>query len=211
LPKNLDWSSICIACYRLFAKYLGKDDSATKCKAMEAFGGLFLSQPRLVLHLDKMGLIDDVMSNEAVLPLQLESLDCWKKILMVSTLCSVCFVLFRLFRQISYPNTFRLLSQSEEQRIDGGEARAKMDSDGTITVSKKISGDQDGDATLFGGVLTNHSERLFEMTQSTVPQLRLSSLELVGLLLRQGLVRECFVINIMTFDHQSHVLQLIDR
>lgn len=63
-----------------------------------------------------------------------------------------------------------------------------MDSDGKITVCKKISGDQDGDATLFGGVLTNHAERLFEMTHSIYPNLRFSALELLGLLLRQGLV-----------------------
>ena len=63
-----------------------------------------------------------------------------------------------------------------------------MDGDGNITVSKKISGDQDGDATLFGGVLTNHSQRLFEMMHSKSPNLRFSSLELLGLLLRQGLV-----------------------
>lgn len=82
-PKNLNWSNISIACYRIFAKFLSKSDSATKCKAMEAFGGLFLAQPRLVLHLDKIGLVSDVMSEKAVLPLQLESLDCWKKILVV--------------------------------------------------------------------------------------------------------------------------------
>lgn len=65
-----------------------------------------------------------------------------------------------------------------------------MESDGTITVSKKISGDQDGDATLFGGVLTNHAQRLFQMTESDSPELRLSALQLLGLLLRQGLVRD---------------------
>lgn len=90
---------------------------------------------------------------------------------------------------ISRWNTSLPFLQSEEKRIDGGEARAKMNSDGGITVSKKISGDQDGDATLFGGVLTNHARRLFEMTHSVYPELRFSSLELVGLLLRQGLVR----------------------
>lgn len=69
-----------------------------------------------------------------------------------------------------------------------------MDSDGNITVSKKVSGDQDGDATLFGGVLTNHSKRLFDMTHSKHPQLRFSALELLGLLLRQGLVRNLFML-----------------
>jgi hypothetical protein len=51
---------------------------------MEAFGGLFLAQPRLVLQLEKIGLITQVMSEDAVLELQLEALDCWKRILIVS-------------------------------------------------------------------------------------------------------------------------------
>lgn len=87
-PKEVDWSNINIACYRLFSKYLQKNDSVTKCKAMEAFGGLFLAQPRLVLQLEKIGLISDVMSEKAVLSLQLEALDCWKKILLVSVFFS---------------------------------------------------------------------------------------------------------------------------
>jgi cohesin loading factor subunit SCC2 len=78
--------------------------------------------------------------------------------------------------------------QAEERRIDSGQADAKMDADGNITVSKRISGDQNGDATLFGGVLTNHAERLFEMTHASNPTIRHSTLELIGLLLRQGLV-----------------------
>jgi hypothetical protein len=100
-PKSILWSKLPIACYRLFAKYLSKTDSATKCKAMEAFGGLFLAQPR---HLDKVGLISDVMSSNAVLPLQLESLDCWKKILVVrkyynpkSFVCGTIFYLLRSY------------------------------------------------------------------------------------------------------------------
>jgi hypothetical protein len=82
-PKLVEWSNLSIASYRLFSCYLQKDDPPTKCKAMEAFSGLFLAQPRLVLQLEKIGLITDVMSENAVLPLQLEALECWKKILIV--------------------------------------------------------------------------------------------------------------------------------
>jgi cohesin loading factor subunit SCC2 len=63
-----------------------------------------------------------------------------------------------------------------------------MESDGNITVSKKISGDQDGDATLFGGVLTSHANRLFQMTKSRESKTRLAVLQVLALLLRQGLV-----------------------
>lgn len=63
-----------------------------------------------------------------------------------------------------------------------------MDSTKSITLSKKISGDQDADATLFGGVLTSHAARLFQMTQSEDRALRFAALDLVGHLLRQGQV-----------------------
>ena len=66
------------------------------------------------------------------------------------------------------------------------EAKAKMDSKKSITVSKKISGDQDADATLFGGVLTSHAPRLFELMQTQDKALRFASLDLIGHLLRQG-------------------------
>ena len=83
-PKEIDWLKLPLACYRLFSKFLSKNDLATKCKAMEALGALFLAQPRLVLQLEKIGLISDVMSENVGLPLQLEALDCWKRILVVS-------------------------------------------------------------------------------------------------------------------------------
>lgn len=61
-----------------------------------------------------------------------------------------------------------------------------MDSKANITVSKKIAGDQDADATLFGGVLTSHASRLLQMTQVSDKKVRFAALDLVGHLLRQG-------------------------
>jgi cohesin loading factor subunit SCC2 len=78
--------------------------------------------------------------------------------------------------------------QAEEARIESGEAKAKMDSKKNITLSKRISGDQDGDATLFGAVLTSHAPRLLEMTQMQDKTIRFAALDLIGHLLRQGQV-----------------------
>lgn len=80
------------------------------------------------------------------------------------------------------------LYQTEEARIESGEAKRKMEAKQNITLSKKISGDQDADATLFGGVLTGHAGRLFQLTQIRDKKLRLAALELIGHLLRQGQV-----------------------
>ena len=158
-PSSLAWSNLTMACYQVISDYLQKKDSDTKCAALRALGCIFLSEPRLLFALEQVGLVDEIMSPKASLPLQLEALECWKKIL-----------------------------ESEEKRIDAGHAKETMDKDKAITITKRISGDQDGDANLFGGVLTSHANRLFEMVGSKDVKLRLSSLELLGLLLRQGLV-----------------------
>jgi len=112
-----------------------------------------------MLMLEQVGLIDALMSSKAHVKVQLASLKCWQRILLM-----------------------------EEKRIDGGKAKAKMDSDRTITTAKRISGDQDSESTLFGGVLTNHAIRLFEMTQSRNREVRFAALEVLGSLLRQGQV-----------------------
>lgn len=57
-----------------------------------------------------------------------------------------------------------------------------------ITVSKKISGDQDGDACISGSVLTNHATRLYEMTLISDNKIRYHLVDLIGHLLRQGLI-----------------------
>ena len=96
----------------------------TQCKALSALKGLFLANPHLLLQSDHHGLFEQVMGESAGEDLQLESLLCWGSIL-----------------------------SAEEVKIDSGEAAAQMDQDGNITVSKRVSGDQNGDATVFGTLL----------------------------------------------------------
>lgn len=158
-PAEITWESIPVACFRLFSKYLEKADSEIKCSSLRALSGLFVQHPRLMLASAQSGLIEDVMSPDSPLELQMEALRCWKDI-----------------------------SLAEEKNVDSGEAKKKMDMKSNITTSNKISGDQDGDSTLVGGVLTKQSARLFEMTQSKEAGLRMASLELESQLLRQGLL-----------------------
>jgi cohesin loading factor subunit SCC2 len=158
-PLQLTWTNLPALCERLFTKFLEKRHVETKCSALRALSGMFVAHPRELFAMDQSGLITQVMSAEAHPSLQLESLQCWRDILL-----------------------------AEEARIESGEAKAKMDANKGITLSKKIAGDQDGDATLFGGVLTSHASRLFEMTQCRDKNLRFAALDLVGHLLRQGQV-----------------------
>ena len=55
-----------------------------------------------------------------------------------------------------------------------------MDAHEDITVSKRI----DGDLSIAGGVMTQHSPRLFELTTSNDPSIRYAAVDLIGHLLR---------------------------
>lgn len=182
--EELTWNNILLACYRLFSSFLTKEDVSTQCVALRALGGIFISQPRLLLQLDSEGQIQSLMADGAAVPLQLEALSCWCNILKVCTLLVFAFV----FPTVDTHKLNALSRQTEEERIDGGLARVKMESDENLSLTKRISGDQDGDATLFGGVLTNHAGRLFDLTRSKESSIRLAVLKVIGTLLRQGLV-----------------------
>jgi len=155
--NELSWSNLTAICEDTFITFLEKNDPQTQCAALRALSGVFISHPRELLRMDQDGLTTRVMSSKASPSLQIESLRCWRDIIL-----------------------------TEEARIESGEAKLAMDSKNEITLSKRISGDQDADATLFGGVLTSHSGRLFEMTQVQDSHIRFSSLDLIGNLLRQG-------------------------
>jgi hypothetical protein len=91
--KSLTWQNFTSSCYQVFLKYLGKCDADTKSKALLAMGGIFVSQPRLLLNLEKEGLIEAVMAEDSPPLLQRESLVCWRKILIVSGLERTCLYL----------------------------------------------------------------------------------------------------------------------
>jgi cohesin loading factor subunit SCC2 len=155
--EELSLPIIAPACERIFMKFYSKDDVMTKVSAIQALSGVFMAHPREMLNLEQSGLLSEVMASTSPEPLQRESLRCWRDLLL-----------------------------AEESRVESGEAKARMDSRKNITVSKKISGDQDADATLFGGILTNHASRLFQMTKSREKRIRFAAVDLIGHLLRQG-------------------------
>mmetsp|Transcript_29228 Transcript_29228/g.60734 ORF Transcript_29228/g.60734 Transcript_29228/m.60734 type:complete len:1733 (-) Transcript_29228:882-6080(-) len=152
-------NSLSNACFAIFMEYLQKEDEATKVLALRAMNGIFISRPRVVLAAEQMGIISATLSDDASAGVQLESLKCWRDILL-----------------------------AEEKRIESGAAKAKMAAKKNITVSKKISGDQDGDACISGSVLTNHATRLYEMTLISDDKIRYHLVDLIGHLLRQGLI-----------------------
>lgn len=147
------------AAFALFLEYLNKEDASTKCLALRAMNGVFISRPRVVLVAEQLGIITSVIGKDAPPSVQVESLRCWRDIL----LC-------------------------EEEPIDSGAAKAKMATQKNVTLSKRIGGDQDGDACIYGSVLTKHSYRLYELTLSKDDKVRYMIIDLIGHLLRQGLI-----------------------
>ena len=159
--KQLQFSSnvLSSACFALFKEYLEKEDEQTKCLALRAMNGIFISRPRVVLAAEQLGIISSVISETAPPSVQIESLRCWRDILL-----------------------------AEEKRIESGAAKDKMLHEKDITLSKRISGDQDGDSCISGSVLTKHADRLYELTLSKDEKVRHMIIDLIGHLLRQGLI-----------------------
>lgn len=159
--KQLQFSGnvLSSACFALFKEYLEKDDESTKCLALRAMNGVFISRPRVVLAAEQLGIITSVISEAAPASVQIESLRCWRDILL-----------------------------AEEKRIESGAAKQKMQAQKDATLSKRISGDQDGDSCISGSVLTKHADRLYELTLSKDEKVRHMIIDLIGNLLRQGLI-----------------------
>lgn len=82
-----------------------------------------------------------------------------------------------------------LIQQAEDKRVASGDVKARMKAKaGKANMSRQISGDLDGDATLIGGVIGQHAPRLFQMTTSQDHRVRLATVDLLGELLRMGLL-----------------------
>jgi cohesin loading factor subunit SCC2 len=159
IPDEVTPVQLIESCYRVFSAYLAKVDVETKCSALRALGGIFVSRPRVLLAMEQSGAIAELMSDNSMPEIQLQALRSWREILL-----------------------------AEEDRVASGEAKAKMEANANVTLSKKIQGDQDSDATLVGGVLSQHANRLFQLTACRNPLIRFAAVELLGHLLRQGLI-----------------------
>lgn len=86
---QLTWSNLTALCERMFTIYLEKNDTQTKCAALRALSGVFIAHPRELLRLDQSGLITRVMSRNSPSDVQIESLRCWRDILLVSQFLKV--------------------------------------------------------------------------------------------------------------------------
>jgi len=167
-PSDLTWENLPTSSFVLFKQYLEKLDTDTKCKALRAMSGIFSAHPRVMLAFEQEGVLQEIMSDNAHPALQLESLQCWREILVI-----------------------------EEKRVESGEAKRQMESNSKISTSEKISGDQDGDASLIGSVCIQHSPRLYQMTASMDSKVRLHAILLLETLRRQGLLNPMALVPVL--------------
>ncbi len=157
--SELKWSNLPYSAYALMEEYIVKEDTTTRCHALRAMSGIFSSHPRIMYALQEQGSLQELMSETSHPLLQLETLKCFQGILLL-----------------------------EESRIESGEAKRQMQSNEKITSSKKVSGDQDGDASLIGSCCAEQLSRLYEMMSSKYPEIREHSTSLIETLSRQGLL-----------------------
>jgi hypothetical protein len=118
--QDMTSANVMYACYSLFLWYLQRDDAAMKCAALRALSYIFIARPPVMLNLEQDGTIEDLMSLDSPVELQLESLLCWKEILVVS---HVPFYMFSCFDPLFFRSSHVILVQlqSEANRVDSVE------------------------------------------------------------------------------------------
>ena len=84
MHRELTYSNLTSVFEELFLVFMSKNESQIKCAALRGLCGVFIARPREILRLDQTGLISDVMASDSPLNVQLESLVCWRDILLVS-------------------------------------------------------------------------------------------------------------------------------
>ena len=166
---DLRYSNMSINCYNLIRVYLNKFDVDTKCTALRALRGTLCGRPKLMLVSEQLGLIDELMQDHVDIRVQRQALDCWYDILE------------------SQEKKTEISNQKEAAKMAGSGRMGGFSSPGK-TVSQIVSGDQDSDACLSGGVLTSKASYFYDFCMHKDPGLRMSALRLIGKLLRQGLI-----------------------
>ena len=158
VTSELQWANLLTTSYAIFEYFAQNADIKTRCHALRAITGVCIAEPRLLIHAEQRGLFTSILSAESETKLLTEALRCWEDMLI-----------------------------SEEHRLENGDAKREMDQR-ELSLSDKISGDQDGDASLIGSCCTQHAHALFELSVHVSSVVRYQSLSLIDVLLRQGLM-----------------------
>jgi hypothetical protein len=157
--SQLHWTNVWTASYAVFEHFTQQaTDITTRCHALRAITAVCIAEPRILLYAEQRGLFNRIISNECNTELLTDALRCWEDMLV-----------------------------SEENRLENGNAKREMDQR-NLSLSDKISGDQDSDASLIGSCCAQHANALLECSVHMNRGVRYQSLSLIDVLLRQGLM-----------------------
>ena len=135
-------------------------DVAVQGRAAQALCGVFSGYPRLTLIAHESGLLARLFSNEYQDQVH-------EKLLQ----------------------SFKEMMKAEEERLEQGQALKQLQEAG-VSVGKHVlgPGEADSDATVAGFVLQQHLPSLLKFMMHTSAIMRMTALELLGTILRQGMV-----------------------
>lgn len=180
--SQLQWTNLLTASYAIFELFTREFDMTTRIHALRAISAVCIADPRILLYAEQRGLFTHIMSSKCETEILTEALRCWEEMLV-----------------------------SEENRLESGDATREMNQR-DLTLSDKISGDQDGDASLIGSCCTQHAYSLLELSLHMNRNVRYQSISLIDVLLRQGLMNpmeavrffhDCIVHDICFVKHKS--------
>jgi cohesin loading factor subunit SCC2 len=168
--EDLRYANLSINAFNLFRIFLDKVDDPTKTSSLRAMSGVFIGTPKLFLQAEQLGLIDEVMGPTSSAAMQRQALECW------------CEVLLYQEKRVEELNLKAAAKMNNKSEGNGGVGSPNK------SISQKVSGDQDSDACLAGGVLTCKADAFYGFCMSTDIGIRRATVKLIGRMLRQGLI-----------------------
>lgn len=160
LPRQLPHRDINGACYSCCMFALEQPEEAVQYRALQALCSVYVGRPRLILLSDSEGLIGWIFSAH-----------------------------FSATAHEKFLTSLRRMMLAEEERLERIVAIEQMQKSGVPT-SKRVHGviEIDNDATVAGFVLQQHLSKLLGFMTVPSATTRLSAVELIGTLLRQGML-----------------------
>jgi len=168
--EDLRYTNVSINSFNLLRIFLDKVDDPTKTASLRAISGVFIGTPKLFLQAEQLGLIDEVMGPLSSIAVQRQALECWSEVLLHQE------------KKVEELNLKAAAKMNNKSMADGGFGSPNK------SVSQQVSGDQDSDACLAGGVLTAKADAFYGFCMSTDIGIRRATVKLIGRMLRQGLI-----------------------
>lgn len=168
------------ACYSAASFALKIDNVPTRMRALQCLCGVFVGCPRLMMVAQEQGILTSILGNVNTSEQVLEKFLVSLKEMMLA----------------------------EEARLEAGQALQELKESG-IGIGDRVltSSDADADTTVAGFVLQQHLHELLALTSHQSVLVRLAAMDLIGVMLRQGMVCPLDVIgNLVAMQGDEEIL-----